>query len=148
MYGHSTIRGWEPIVLSFRNSSFRINHIQPLNIERNFRPRGMNANVSNTCVVIVSRKSSIPKKPIKNEYLLKKFKKICDSLVFQLSSLNWSSMEIGIPIFANGVGLLANYSRVVNSLGKEIKNILLLHTFYEIIQDKLPNFKMTVRRSL
>ena len=148
MYGHSTILGWEPIVIAFRNSSFRINHVQPLNIERNSRPRGMNSNASNSCVVIVSRKSSVPKNSIIYEDISLQFKKICKSLTYQLTSLNWSSIEIGIPIFANGVGLLANYSSVINLVGKEIDISKLLHLFYDIIQIKLPEFKMNVRKIL
>lgn len=148
IYSHNSIAGWEPIVIAYRQSNLIINCVQPLNIERKHRPRSMNANTSNSCVVIVSRKTDCTKISIKYTDIKQQFIQICNVMVPSLQSLNWSPIEIGIPVFATGVGLLANHSKIFDEKQEIINVMTALSLFAQIVADFVSGFKLKNRKSM
>ena len=148
IYGHSSIDGWLPILESFKNSSLYITSVQPLRIERIHRPRSMKSNASNSVVVIVSRKFSKPKIEIQLSKVLKEINQICSLYIPPLQQDGWTTFEIGIPVFANCIGLLANHSAIVDENSEIIDLQSLLSKIIEQIQIFLPEFIIKSRKSL
>ena len=148
IYGHSAIEGWLPILESYQRSNFYITSVQPLRIERLHRPRSMKSNASNSVVVIIARKFSNPKQLMAMPELQIRIDQICTKYIIPLQQAHWSTFEIGIPIFANCISLLANHSKVVDETKKSIELTVLLDIIVEKIQIYLPDFIIKNRKSL
>ena len=150
IYGHSSIDGWLPILESFKQTNFHITSVKPLRIERIHRPRSMKSNASNSVVVIIARKFFIPKSQIPMSKLLDKIENICNEYIPPLKKANWNIFEIGIPIFANCIGLLANHSDVIDNdnYNTIIETDTLIPVIIKHIQNFLPEFNINSRKSL
>ena len=150
IYGHSSIEGWLPILESFKQTNFHITSVQPLRIERIHRPRSMKSNASNSVVVIIARKFLMPKSQILMSELFNRIESICNEYIPSLKKDNWSVFEIGIPIFANCIGLLANHSNVIDNdnYNTIIEIDTLIPVIIKHIQNFLPEFNIKRRKSL
>lgn len=144
IYSHSSIKGWDAIVKSYRESQFVVTSIQPLSIERKQRPRAMTSEAVNTCITLVARKTTVKKMSIKIEELLTEVKKIAEDFAMNLTKLGWSEEDAGLTAFANGVGLLCNFSYIegVNNDEEALKRI------GEVVNELFPKFKIKNRKSL
>ena len=148
IYGHSAIEGWLPILESFKASSFYITSVQPLRIERIHRPRSMRSNASNSVVVIIARKFAKAKNELDLSEFEKKISKVCSIYIKPLQQAKWSTFEIGIPVFANCIGLLSNHSSIIDDSGNTLQINDLLTMINKTIQIYLPDFKIKNRKSL
>lgn len=148
IYGHSTIEGWLPILEAFKDSSFYITSVQPLRIERLHRPRSMKSNASNSVVVLVARKFSQAKTVLKLQKYISQVTIICQTYIPSLQKDLWSTFEIGIPVYANCICLIANHSSILDDNNKIVDIQSLISLIISQIQNFLPDFSIKSRKSL
>lgn len=144
VYSHSSLRGWEAIVLAFRESSFRITSVQPLSIERKARPRAISSDAVNTCITFVSRKSTISKIAVPINSICSQLRAHALSIVPQLLAVNWNDKDTALAVFAQGVALLANGHKVTGVTD----DIAALKTIEGVVQEIIPCFRVQDRGSL
>ncbi|MBA2871034.1 putative DNA methylase [Anoxybacillus calidus] len=144
VYSHSSINGWEAIVKAYRNSNLVITSIQPLSIERKQRPRAMTSEAVNTCITLVAHKSFDTKKPAKIAEVLEKIEEISNSFAKDLLDSGWSEEDVGLTVFANGVGMLANISKIEDT--KDDNESLTL--IAKKVHERFPKFSVKNRKSL
>lgn len=143
VYSHSSLQGWLAVVQSFRNSSIKVSSVQPLSIERKARPRAVKSDAVNTCVTFVGRKGV--KKPSKGTDILVSFKQIVDGdFVAGLKEAGWNDSDIGVAMFAQGVGLLSNISIISDDMTDEE----VLEGIEMLIQGAMPTFRIQKRGSI
>ncbi len=144
VYSHSSIRGWEAILNAYRSAPIEVASVQPLCIERKARPRAMTSNAVNTCVVFVARK----RKKERSDTSLESFNKLVLSegatVVDVLRRAGWSEEDIGISIFAKGVGIASNFAKI----GEQLSENAVLVEVETIVQRLVPTFKIVKRKSL
>lgn len=148
IYGHSVIEGWLPVLDAFKDSTFYITSVQPLRIERLHRPRSMKSKASNSVVAIVARKSIKSKSSLQIEKYISQVIKICNTYIPPLKQDQWSTFEIGIPVFANCVCLIANHKVIVDENDKIIDIQTLINLIINQINIFLPDFTIKSRKSL
>jgi putative DNA methylase len=145
IYSHSSINGWEALVRAFRASDFVITSVQPLSIERKQRPRAMSSEAVNTCICFIGRKDNKKKGHIDIDKLNERISKICSSdFVSGLRIAGWHEEDIAIGVFAHGVALLANASKVSNG----IDDVEMLVSMGKVISNEFPTFRLLRRKSL
>jgi putative DNA methylase len=144
VYSHSAIRGWEAILQAYRSSALEVSSVQPLCIERKARPRAMTSDAVNTCVVFVARKRTQKRIDIT-------FEKLQDQLIAEgrpvvdlLRQAGWSEQDVGLSLFAKGVGLVSNFEVVK---GRLTDNEILLDV-ETLVRSVVPTFKIAKRKSL
>lgn len=143
VYSHSSLSGWLAVVQSFRNSEIRISSVQPLSIERKARPRAIKSDAINTCVTFVGRKGI--KKPLRGTDVLVSFKNIITGdFAASLLQAGWNASDIGVAMFAQGVGLLSNVSTISDDMTDEE----VLEGVEMLIQGVLPSFRVQKRGSI
>lgn len=140
IYTHASIAGWLAFIEFFALSDFIISSVQPLAIERKARPRGMNAKSIDTCFVFVARKYSIAQIDYHSlPEIKKKTREIAKDLQQQLP--DYSPVELGLTIFANGVAMLSN----LHTMDKTAES---LQQIVNLIQDLIPSFKLSNRSTI
>jgi putative DNA methylase len=144
VYSHSSIRGWEAIYRAYRSAPIEVASVQPLCIERKARPRAMTSNAVNTCVVFVARKNSNNR----NNSTMECFRECVltegRAVIGVLRGAGWSEEDIGISIFAKGVGIACNFA----SIGDQLSDNAVLIEVEKIVQTLVPTFKIVKRKSL
>ncbi len=145
LYSHGSMNGWEALLRSYRNSRLLVTSVQPLSIERRQRPRAMTSEAINTCLIFVARKSQEPKAPVRLRQVTDALETILRGGFAQsLASAGWPEEDIGIAIFAQGVGLLANAGKVCDA----DSDIQSLSAIEAIVQKCVPKFRIARRRTL
>ncbi|MGF1578456.1 MAG: DUF1156 domain-containing protein [Gemmataceae bacterium] len=144
IYSHGSLRGWQALIQAYRSTGLFVTSVQPLNIERKARPRAMNSNAVNTCVVFVARRGSTPKFPVTCDELCSNFHKLVKEVTLCLESKNWSPSDIAIAAYAQGVGLLMNVSDITG--GED--DFSPLGMFEQIVREVIPDFRVSNRKSL
>ncbi|MCA9174657.1 MAG: DUF1156 domain-containing protein [Planctomycetales bacterium] len=113
VFSHSSLQGWESIVRAYRASPLVVTSVQPLSIERKQRPRAMTSEAVNTCVVFVARRSDKAKSKLSINELCDRIGVFVAELGGALKDAGWCDADIGVAVFSQAVGLLANASSVV-----------------------------------
>jgi putative DNA methylase len=144
LYSHSSLKGWEALVRGYRPRGLVITSVQPLSIERKQRPRAMSSEAVNTCVVFVSHKTQRPKPRGCVREICDQVRVATERFAVELSQAGWSAGDIGMASFAQGVGLLANYS-AVDGCADDLEALRLLE---RAVQERVPAFKVRSRTSL
>jgi len=144
IYSHSSLNAWDAIVHAYRSSPFIVTSAQPLSIERKQRPRAMTSEAVNTCIVFVARKAeaSKPKKTL--ESIIESVSEIIVKFSIPLMKLGWDENDAALAAFANGVGLVANSSEVLNVV--DTKDALM--KIADEIKKTMPKFFMRSRKVL
>lgn len=143
VYSHSSIQGWEAVLQAYRSAALEVSSVQPLCIERKARPRAMTSEAINTCVVFVAKKRSGAKGDLHPE-LLDAHIRSNASIVSTLRDAGWSEADIGLSLFAKGIGFASNYER-----GKSFetdKDLAL--EIQRLVQIPIPDFRIANRKSL
>jgi putative DNA methylase len=145
VYSHSSLKGWEALVRAYRPADFRISSVQPLSIERRQRPRAMNSEAVNTCLVFVAHKGRSEKMGAASTDLDREFRLLCtNGFASSLKDAGWNDKDIAIALFAQGVALLANVL-YVDGLGKVSDELLMLEA---AVKEKYPKFSVGRRSSI
>lgn len=144
VYSHSSINGWEAIVKAYREADLLITSIQPLSIERKQRPRAMTSEAINTCITLVAHKSSEKKQTATIFEILEKIEEISNTFAQSLVESGWNEEDIGLTIFAYGVGMLSNITEVIDT--KDDNEALT--RIAERVHQKFPKFLVKNRKSL
>jgi len=145
VFSHGSIGGWEALVRAYRNAPLVVTSVQPLNLERRQRPRAMRSRSVNTCVVFVSRKSRKRKEEISLENLAAFIDESCrGEFAGRLKAAGWHERDVGIGVFAQGAGRLANAS----GLSENETDASALMTLAGVVKKHFPAFSMPKRRSL
>ncbi len=145
VYSHSSINAWDAIIRAFRNSTFIITSVQPLSIERKQRPRAMTSEAVNTCVIFVARKTEEQKREACIDSIISAVKEIIQKFSIPLiTNSGWNENDAALAAFANGVGLIANASKIVGV--KNDREALL--KIAEIVKQAMPGFVFNKRYSL
>ncbi|MBC6414658.1 MAG: DUF1156 domain-containing protein [Chromatiales bacterium] len=144
IYSHNSLLGWEALIKTFRHSPLIFTSIQPLSIERKQRPRSIRSEAVNTCVVFVSKKLPMVRRPTTLTSIMYSFRKIIRSgFITSLKSVGWCDEDIATGLMAYGVALISNVLYV-----EEIDDMsVLLRIEYEIHKE-FPMFKLAKRKSL
>lgn len=148
IYSHTSINGWESLIRAYRESGLHIVNVQPLNIERKHRPRGMNSTASNVCLVLVARKVAQKKRKVSYSVI----EEIIEGFNFDYyKRLSWTDHDIGLAVLGKVVAVMSNASCVVtreNSQEDVIPDAKVLESVYELLKNKLPKFNLSKRKSL
>lgn len=144
VYSHSSIRGWEAIFQAYRLAELEVSSVQPLCIERKARPRAMTSEAVNTCVVFVARKRTEKRVQITRDKLQDEIIAQGRNVVDLLRHAGWSEQDVGLSLFAKGVGVASNYESVE---GKSTDQEVLLDV-EALVKVIVPTFKITNRKSL
>lgn len=144
VYSHSSIRGWEAVLRAYRGSAIEVASVQPLSIERKARPRAMTSEAVNTCVVFVARKSQSKKTSIDSKTFDAAMRSHLESTAVTLRNAGWAEQDVGLAVFAKGVGTACNFTSVegVNS------NHDLMREIERHVQVLVPDFRIVDRKSL
>jgi putative DNA methylase len=144
LYSHSSLKGWEALVRAYRPRQLRITSVQPLSIERKQRPRAMTSEAVNTCVVFVCHKDAAVKSTAQ-------IGSLCDALIdlvrlfrANLSNAGWHTQDVALAAYAQGVGMLANISRVTG-VDNDLEALVALEG---IVRKEFPDFRVSTRKSL
>lgn len=144
IYSHSSINGWDALIKAYRPSRLMINSVQPLSIERKQRPRAMTSQAVNTCIAFTARKYDGGKQAVTISNIIDKFTEIYHSgFINDLEAWGWKKQDIGIAVFAHGVGLIANVKAI--SDGSDAEAMLAIE---KIVRSSIPEFKLVKRKSL
>jgi putative DNA methylase len=144
VYSHSSLAGWEAIVRAFREADFRITSVQPLSIERKARPRAISSEAVNTCIAFVAHKTSAKRSRVNVEKICSQVRVFLNALAPQLEEVNWSSADIALACYAQGVALLANLEAVVGAPS----DIEALRIMEGVVKERFPEFRVQDRGSL
>jgi len=144
LYSHGSIQGWEAIVKAYRASGLVITSVQPLSIERKQRPRAMTSDAINTCVVFVARRTNRKKHTESLSHLENRLETFGEVLGSNLRAAGWHDEDIGVAVFAQAVGMMANASEVLDC-GSDIE---VLQYLAKIVSNLFPGFKVVSRKSL
>lgn len=145
LYSHSSINGWEALIRAYRPAKLIITSVQPLSIERKQRPRAMTSQAINTCISFVARKFMHSKRPRSIESIEQEFDKICNSgFLSDLEGSGWNESDTAIAVYANGVAMLANSSKI-EGCNNDADALLRIEA---ILKQKIPSFKVVKRKSL
>ena len=144
VYSHKSIMGWLALVEAFSPTGLLISSVQPLTIERKARPRAMNAESVDTCLVFVAHKLDKSKMSIQSvEELFEQYPDIIQTIRNSLQPLEFEEYDIGLTAFANGVAILANFGFSDQQY--------LLHILVQLeglTQQHISSFKLSHRHSL
>lgn len=143
IYSHNSLLGWEAIIRAYRATDFKITSAQPLSIERRQRPRSMTSEAKNTCIAFVARRCGQERNAISLPQLRADLKERFEGFGQQLVSLGWKEDDAGLAVFANCVGEIANASCV-----EGLKGVDALKAIADLVQENLPDFRLTDRGSL
>ena len=144
IYSHNSVLGWEALIKTFRHSPLIFTSIQPLSIERKQRPRSIRSEAVNTCVVFVSKKLSMVRKPVTLANIISSFGKIIESdFIISLRNAGWCNEDIATGLIAYGVALISNALYIEETDDMSV----LLKIEYEINKE-FPMFKLAKRKSL
>lgn len=144
VYSHASLRGWEAIVRAFASAPLEVTSVQPLGIERRQRPRAMSSDAVNTCVVFVARRVHRAKEPIAQQAFLQRAAAVAASgLGDALAAAGWAAGDAALASFAQGAGLLGNFSAVCDATWQDA-----LAGLEELVRRRFPAFKLARRKSL
>lgn len=144
LYSHACLRGWEALVRAYRPTALRVTSVQPLNIERKQRPRAMTSDAVNTCVVFVARRSGERKPTVRLASVVERLDEIVKQMHDVLRGSGWCDGDIGVALFAQGVGMLMNYE----SLSDCDDDLFVLKTFEDVVRKYIPDFHVSARTPL
>ncbi len=144
VYSHGAIRGWQALVQAYRRTNLLVTSVQPLNIERKARPRAMNSNAVNTCVVFVARRTHSPRCAASSDEFNARFRELAKDVFRCLGAQEWSALDVAIAAYAQGVGLLMNVSEITDG----VDDMGMLMTFETIVREEIPDFRVSNRKSL
>ena len=143
VYSHSSVRGWEAVLKAYRASGVEVSSVQPLCIERKARPRAMTSAAVNTCVVFVAKKGNKPRMPVTVEFFHSELLTHVPAIE-TLRTAGWSEQDVGLALFAKGVGIAGNYGTVGDI---ETDEELLLDV-EKVVRTVVPTFRIMNRKSL
>lgn len=143
LYSHSSLKGWEAVVKAYRATRLVITSVQPLSIERRQRPRAMTSEAINTCIAFVAHKG-IEKRKISIDEAKSSLRRILDDFGPKLKAVGWNESDIGLAVFANGVGILGNASEV-QGCNDDIDALRMLDL---VVRERFPTFCLNDRDSL
>ncbi len=138
IYSHRSLLGWEALVRAYRPHDLRITSVLPLRVERNQRPRAVRSQAINTCVAWIARRTVSPKKRMTLKALDKQFETLCSTLAAELARENWPEGDIGIALFAQAAGLLANCAQSPNGS----TDLEALRFFADRVRTRIPSFRL------
>ncbi|MDD5129728.1 MAG: DUF1156 domain-containing protein [Candidatus Omnitrophica bacterium] len=144
IYSHSSLGGWDAIIRAFRDTNFIITSVQPLSIERKARPRGMTSEAIDTCITFVCHKTMEEKSSISFPEIIAKVSSYVSDYGNVLKEAGWSEKDIGLAIFAQGIGLLVNYKNITGG-GCDADMIMSISDYISTLYS---GFKITKRKSL
>lgn len=145
IYSHSTLMGWAAIYQALQQSKFMISSVQPLVIERKARPRGHNSISIDSCLVFVLHKNkNLASKFTVTENFGNVFESLGKQIVKLLRVYNWNEFDLGLTLFANGIGILSNIKESISF--NEI--IAELQQLEKDVQKFVPKFKLSKRSSI
>lgn len=144
LYTHSSLKGWEALVKSYRATHLVITSVQPLSIERRQRPRAMTSEAVNTCLTFVARKVKTRKPDVSISQVKSRLATICQDFAPNLAEAGWNDTDTALAVFANGAGMLANAS-TVKDCGSDCEALRALEA---VVREKLPAFSLKDRESL
>ena len=144
VYSHSSLRGWEALIRAYRPSGLWITSVQPLSIERKQRPRAMNSEAVNTCVVFVARPRTAAKKIRSVEAISSEVAVFADRFGHELLAAGWVPRDVAVAVYAQAVGMLINVSSVAGcSNDMEALDLLAM-----MVAERFPGFSVSKRGSL
>jgi putative DNA methylase len=144
VYSHSSIRGWQAVVQAYRDTSLIITSVQPLSIERKARPRAMTSEAVNTCVTFVAHHSEKQRPVFSPSDVEIRLREIGRKMQLELADLGWSSHDIALAIFANGVAMIANTANTRD----EDADFMSLRAIRTVVQEFVPTFDVKDRKSI
>lgn len=144
LYSHSSLQGWEAVVRAYRSTGLRITSVQPLSIERKQRPRAMTSEAVNTCVVLVAHRFTAERKATNLAALCEQVGQYGKQLGGSLAEAGWHEEDIGLAVFAQAIGLLANAREVRGCEGDREA----LRRLGDVVSSQYPKFKVVARKSL
>ncbi len=144
IYSHSTLNGWAAICEAISRTELIVSSVQPLMIERKARPRGHNSVSIDACLVFVMHKKNILDieyhtfEDVSNEL------RILGAVIHKLlRKIDWDDETIGLTIFANAVGMLAN----IKLTDRDTIHSNLIEC-ESIVKQLIPNFRLLKRESI
>jgi len=154
VFSHSSLAPWEALRDAFRATGLRVEAVHPLNVERPQRPRAMNAAAVNTCMVFVARKGDGARPLAAVDAARSELLALAeDRGGAALRARGWHDADIGLTLFARGIGHLCNLRPPATVVPTDNADPgdperELLREFAAAISERYPGFRLRERRSL
>lgn len=145
VYSHSSLNGWEALVRAFSSAPLVVTSVQPLSIERRARPRAVSSDAVNTCLVFVARRKRKRKPALERKKFISEIQETLKSgMEDGLLAAGWSEEDAALALFAQGVGVLANYGKADRVYSRKDA----LEAVEALVRGRFASFRITRRSSL